>query len=75
MPAIPLVGKGLLPLGIIYYLLADLIRTGRYGETPITFIWICMHLFLSIAPAWIIMRIAGRYIKRKAEQGGGEVRS
>ena len=70
MPAIPFSEGGTLPLGIVYLLLADVIRTGYYDNFPMTFLWIFVHLFLSITPAWIIIRVLKRRIKRKAEQGG-----
>lgn len=70
MPAIPFTEGGTLPLGLAYFLLADVIRTGYYDNLSVTFLWISLHLFLSITPAWIIIRVLKRRIKRKAEQGG-----
>ena len=68
MPAIPFNEGGSLPLGVAYFLLADVISKGYYDNLSVTLLWIFAHLYLSITPAWIIIRVLKRRIKRKAEQ-------
>jgi len=61
---------GRMPLLVIYPGLVDMIRIGDYRYIPLVSLWIGIHLFLSLAPAWIIIRILKRRKQNRAEQGG-----
>ena len=60
---------GRIPLLVIYPGLVGMIRIGDYRYIPLVSLWIGIHLFLSLAPAWIVIRILKRRKQTKAEQG------
>ena len=61
---------GRMPLLVIYPGLVSMIRIGDFRYIPLVSLWIGMHLFLSLAPAWIFVRILKRRKQNRAEQGG-----
>ena len=60
---------GRMPLLVIYPGLVGMIRIGDFRYVPLVSLWIGMHLFLSLAPAWIVVRILKRRKQNRAEQG------
>ena len=60
---------GRMPLLVIYPGLVAMIRIGDFRYIPLDVLWIGMHLFLSLAPAWIVVRILKRRKQITAEQG------
>ena len=61
---------GRMPLLVIYPGLVGMIRIGDFRYIPLVSLWIGMHLFLSLAPALIVVRILKRRKQKKAEQSG-----
>ena len=61
---------GRMPLLVIYPGLVGMIRIGDFRYIPLVSLWIGMHLFLSLAPAWIVVRILKRRKQKRAEQAG-----
>jgi hypothetical protein len=61
---------GHMSLWIIYPGLVDMIRIGDLRYVPLALLWIGIHLCISIAPAWIVVRILKRRKQNKAEQAG-----
>ena len=60
---------GRMPLLVIYPGLVGMIRIGDFRYIPLVSLWIGMHLFVSLAPAWIVVRILKRRKQKRAEQG------
>ena len=61
---------GRMPLLVIYPGLVEMIRIGDFRYIALVFLWIGMHLFLALAPAWIVVRALKRRKQNNAEQGG-----
>ena len=53
------------PLWVVYPGLAYIIREGNFRNFPIALLWVGIHLFLTIASAWIIVRIWTRRMKSR----------
>ena len=61
---------GHLPLLVVYPGLIDIIHRGYFDDIPLPLSFIGLHLFLSLATAWIVVRILKRRKQKRAEQGG-----
>jgi hypothetical protein len=59
---------GYAPLLAIYPSVIDQIRRGHFGYIPLLLVLIGMHLFLTLAPAWIAIRILMRRKQKGAER-------
>lgn len=58
---------GHMPLWVIYPGLVDMIRLGDFRYIHLILLWVALHLFLTIAPAWILTRI----LKRRKQSRAG----
>ena len=59
---------GHLPLLVVYPGIIDNIHRGYFDDIPLLLSFIILHLFLSLAPAWIVVRILKRRKHKRAEQ-------